>query len=96
MDKQIKYYEIHDTNGLTFRFKLDLNPINNEYEPHIWHRHQIEPEEVVAAYLNLSMNKWNIKYNRFEGYSETDKLYIYYNYYSADKTKIMIITAFEI
>lgn len=80
---------------MTFRFKLDLNPINNKYEPHIWHRHQIEPEQVVNAYMNLSFTSWNIKYNRYEGYSEADDLNIYYNFYSPDKTKIMVITAFK-
>lgn len=53
-DKSIvKYYEIHDINGLTFRFKLDKNDITCEYEPHIWHRHQVEPDEVVAAFFNI-------------------------------------------
>ena len=96
MDNEIKYYELHAVNGLTFRFKLDLNPITNEYEPHIWHRHQIEPEQVVNAYLNLSYSSWNIKHKRFEGYSDTDDINIFYNFYSQDKTKIMVITAFKI
>ena len=77
---KVKYYEIHTINKLTFRFKLDVNPITNEYEPHIWHRHQIEPEQVVKAYMNLSYKKWNIKHHRFEGYSETDDLNIFYNF----------------
>ena len=93
---EIKYYELHTVNGLTFRFKLDINPVTNEYEPHIWQRHQIEPEQVVNAYLNLTYTNWNIKNNRFEGYSITDDLNIYYNFYSKDKTKIMVITAFKI
>ena len=70
MDNTVKYYEIHTVNGLTFRFKLDENPINGRYEPHIWHRHQVEPEEVVAAYMNLSYKSWNFKYCRYEAYSE--------------------------
>lgn len=92
----VKYYEIHSVSGLTFRFKLDLNPITQKYEPHIWHRHQIEPEQVVSAYMNLSEKCWNFKNNRYECYSETDELYIYLNYYSKDETKIMIITAFKV
>lgn len=95
MESPVKYYEIHTISGLTFRFKLDLNPITGTYEPHIWHRHQVEPEEVVAAYLNLSIKSWNFKHNRYEGYSEKDDLNIYFNYYSKDETKIMVITAFK-
>ncbi len=92
----IKYYEIHSVNGLTFRFKLDLNPVNGKYEPHIWHRHQVEPEQVVSAYMNMSEKVWNFKHNRFEGYSKADDLHIFFNYYSKDETKIMVITAFKI
>ena len=96
MDNTVKYYEIHTVNGLTFRFKLDENPINGRYEPHIWHRHQVEPEEVVTAYLNLSYKSWNFKHCRYEGYSEKDDLNLFFNYYSKDETKIMVITAFKI
>lgn len=97
MDNSLtKFYEIHSVSGLTFRFKLDLNPVTKEYEPHIWHRHQIEPEKVVSAYMNLSEKSWNFKYNRYECYSETDDLHIYLNYYSKDETKIMVITAFKL
>ena len=39
MGSIVKFYEIHTITGLIFRFKLDLNPVNKEYEPHIWHRH---------------------------------------------------------
>lgn len=96
MNSILKYYELHSVTGLIFRFKLDLNPVNGEYEPHIWHRHQVEPEDVVTAFLNISYTHYNKLYNRYESYSQTDDLFIWYNYYSADKTKIMIITAFKI
>ena len=96
MESIIKYYELHSVNGMTLRFKLDLNPVNDEYEPHIWHRHQIEPETVVTAFMNISYTSYNPKYKRYESYSQTDDLNIYYNYYTADKTKVMIITAFKI
>lgn len=95
MDAIINYYELHSVNGLIFRFKLDLNPLNKEYEPHIWHRHQITPEEVVSAFMNINYTTYNTKYKRYESYSDTDDLNIYYTYYSTDKTKIMIITAFK-
>ncbi len=96
MNSIIKFYELHSVTGLTFRFKLDLNPVTKEYEPHIWHRHQVEPENVVTAFLNISYTSYNKIHNRYESYSLVDDLYIWYNYYSPDKTKIMIITAFKI
>jgi hypothetical protein len=93
INKETRYYEIHTLTGLTFLFKLDLNPLNNEYEPHIWHRHQIEPEQVVCAFLNESSKHWNIKHHRYEAYSETDDLIFWYFYADKEKTKIYIITA---
>lgn len=96
MQEIVKYYEIHSVNKLVFKFKLDLNPITKEYEPHIWHRHQVEPEQVVSAFLNISYTSYNEQYRRYESYSAPDDLYIYYNYYSADKTRVMVITAFKI
>jgi len=95
MDKDTKYYELHTLIGLTFKFKLDENPINKEFEPHVWHRHQINPEEVVSAYLNKVDVKWNIKYKRYECYSKIEDVYIYYMYLSKDEKNIMIITAFR-
>ena len=57
---------------------------------------KVEPENVVAAFLNIAYTNYNKTYNRYESYSSTDDLYVWYNYYSADKTKIMVITAFRI
>lgn len=96
MNSIVKYYELHAVNNLTFRFKLDLNPITNKFEPHIWHRHQIEPEDVVTAFMNISYTNYNKIRNRYESYSNVDDLNIWYNYYSVDKTKVMIITAFKL
>ena len=96
MESIVNFYEIHSVTGLTFRFKLDKNPISGEYEPHIWHRHQVEPEDVVAAFMNISYTVYNETHKRYESYSAHNNLNIYYNYYSTDKTKVMIITAFKI
>lgn len=95
MDNETRYYEIHTLTGLSFKFKLDKNPINNEFEPHIWHRHQVSPEEAVLAYFNKIENRWNIKHKRYEGYSKEDDIYIYYMYLSKNNKKIMVITAFR-
>lgn len=96
MDNELKFYEIHTLIGLSFKFKLDRNPINSKFEPHIWHRHQITPEEAVLAYFNKSENKWNEKHKRYECYSKNEDIYIYYMYLSKDKKKIMVITAFTL
>ncbi len=96
MEHLVKFYEIHSISGLTFRFKLDLNPITKLYEPHIWHRHQLEPEDVIAAYLNLTYTTYNHKHKRYEGFSEFNNINIFYNFLAPNKTKIMIITAFKL
>jgi len=96
MGSIVKFYELHTVTGLTFRFKLDINPITKEYEPHIWHRHRVEPEDVVSAFMNITYTFYNSKNKRYESYSETDDLNIFYNFYSSDKTKVMVITAFRI
>jgi hypothetical protein len=93
MNREEKYYELHHVTGLTFIFKLDLNPVTSEYEPHIWHRHLLEPAAAVAAYLNQTIRVHNHKYNRYEAYSELDKITIYYN--PLGNNKVMIITAFK-
>lgn len=92
----VKFYELHTVTGFTFRFKLDLNPLTKEYEPHIWYRHQVEPEDVVSAFMNITHTFYNSQHKRYESYSETDDLNIYYNFYSPNHTKIMVITAFRI
>ena len=40
--------------------------------------------------MNITHTIYNSVYKRYESYSETDDLNIYYNFYSPDKTKIMI------
>jgi len=90
-----KFYEIHTLVGLSFKFKLDENPITKEFEPHIWHRHQVVPEETILAYFNKTVEKWNEKHLRYECYSKDENLHVYYMYLSKDKKKIMIITAFK-
>jgi hypothetical protein len=80
MDVDIRYYEIHKLADLSFKFKLDKNPLNKNYEPHIWHRHLIAPEQASLAWLNKSEEIWNPKHQRYECYSQKE---------------IMIITAFK-
>lgn len=89
-----KIYTIHEVIELKFKFKLDLNPITNEYDSHIFIRHLIEPEQVIAAFLNISHKSWNQVYKRWEAYSKVDDIHIFYNF--IDKNTVMIITAFRI
>ena len=87
-------YENHKIAGIRFGFKLDLNPITNEYEPHIFIRHLIEPKQAVAAFLNISHKSWNQTHKRWEAYSKLDDLNIYYMELSINT--IFIISAFKI
>ena len=89
-----KIYEIHEITDLKFKIKLDLNPATNKHEPHIFIRHLIEPEQAIVAFLNISQKSWNQVYKRWEVYSKTDDLHIYYNFIGKDT--VMIITAFKI
>ncbi len=89
-------YEIHDIDGINFHFKQDLNPVNNQYEPHIWIRHLIEPEQAIVAYLNISTQSFNKQYKRFEAYSEIDELHVWYNFIKKNPNRVLIITAFKI
>lgn len=85
-------YEIYQVNGKEIVFKLDLNPVNNILETHIWIRHAVEPCNVVAAYFNISKQVYIEKYKRYEAYSETDNVTLFY--FTKQKGKrIIIVTA---
>lgn len=87
-------YELHKVNDVCFRFKLDLNEVNNDFEPHIWIRHLITPEEAITAYFNQIDKEYNQKNKRWESYSEPDDIYLYYMI--LNNREIMVITAFKI
>lgn len=82
MDSDIKLYEIHKLSDLSFKFKLDKNPLSKKFESHIWHRHLITPEQAILAWLNKNEEIWDSQYRRYECLSK-------------DKKNIMIITAFK-
>ena len=44
-------YNVFKIKGKKFIVKLDLNPITNEYEYHMYIRHLIMPEQAIAAYF---------------------------------------------
>lgn len=88
-------YLIKKVGKYTFKFKLDLNPINNEYEPHIWHRHLVEPDDAIRAFFSITEEEWNEKYKRYEAYSESCDLFLYYMKLQEKDTYLFIITAFN-
>lgn len=84
-------YENHKVTGIKFGFKLDS--VGNDFLPHIYVRHLVIPEVAIAAYLNISEKKYNKKYKRWEAYSKTDDMNIYYMELS--NKNIFVITAFK-
>lgn len=43
-------YLVKKVGEYTFKFKMDLNPLTKQYEPHIWHRHLITPDDAIRAF----------------------------------------------
>lgn len=88
-------YLVKKVGEYTFKFKLDFNPINQKFEPHIWHRHLITPDDAIRAFFTLSSEpEWNEEYQRYEAYSETEDITIYYMKLKEKNTYLFIITAF--
>jgi len=85
-------YQAFKINNKTFIVKLDLNPITNDFEYHMYIRHLVTPEEAIAAYFHKSSEKYNEKYDRYELYSEKFDICVYYTF--VKNKNIFIITAF--
>lgn len=88
-------YLVKKVGKYTFKFKLDLNPISKEYEPHIWHRHLISPDDAIRAFFTISEEKWNETYKRYEAYSRDYDITLYYMKLQQKDTYLFIITAFS-
>ncbi len=88
-------YLIKKVGKYTFKFKLDLNPVNNEYEPHIYHRHLVTVDDAIRAFFTISEEYWNEKYKRYEAYSKTYDIDLYYMKLKQKDTYLFIITAFR-
>ncbi len=88
-------YLVKKVGKYTFKFKLDLNPLNNTYEPHIWHRHLITPDDAIRAFFTISEEEWNPKYKRYEAYSDIYDISLFYMKLKEDNTYLFIITAFS-
>ena len=79
--------------GKIFFFTYEINPLTNQMEPHIWLRHTIEPETAIKAFFNITEQSYNPQYKRYEAYSESYNLEIYYNFLGNKDYKILIIMA---
>lgn len=88
-------YLVKHVGKYTFKFKLDLNPITNTYEPHIWHRHLITPDDAIRAFFTIDDEEWNETYKRYEAYSSEQDITIYYMKLQEKNTYLFIITAFS-
>lgn len=88
--KQFKY-KIFKIKGQKFIVKMDLNPLTNDYEYHMYIRHLVMPEQAIAAYFSKTTDFYNEQYDRHELYSEALNITVYYKVLEPD---ILLITAF--
>ena len=85
-------FKIFKVKNVRFIFKLDINPVTNEYDYHIYLRHLVTPEQAIAAYFNKTHEVYNDKYDRYEAICDELKIVVYYTYLK--QKDIMLITAF--
>jgi len=86
-------YEVFKIKELKFVVKLDLNPITNDFDYHMYIRHLITPQQAIAAYFTKSYDEYNETYDRHEAYSEKYDISIFYTYLQDEN--ILLITAFK-
>jgi len=85
-------YEVFKIKGQKFIVKLDLNPLTNEFEYHMYLRHLVTPQQAISAYFSKTTETYNEQYNRYELYSESLDITVYYTYLK--EQDILLITAF--
>jgi len=86
-------YEIFKIRGQKFVVKLDYNELSQDYEYHMYIRHLITPEQAISAYFTRTYEEYNEKYDRYEAYSESLDITVYYTYLKDEN--ILLITAFS-
>lgn len=86
-------YEIFKIRGQKFVVKLDYNELSQDYEYHMYIRHLITPEQAISAYFTRTYEEYNEKYDRYEAYSESQDITVYYAYLKDEN--ILLITAFS-
>ena len=85
-------YQIFKIKDKQFIVKLDLDPLTNKYEYHMYIRHLVTPQQAIAAYFLKTKETYNKKYNRYELYSAKLDITVYYTYLK--EKDIFLITAF--
>lgn len=86
-------YKVFKISGKKFVVKMDLNPVTNDYDYHMYIRHLVTPEQAIAAYFTKSSEIYNRDYDRYELYSQTYDITVYYTYLKDEN--ILLITAFQ-
>ena len=84
-------YKIFKIKGQKFIVKMDLNPITNEFEYHMYIRHLVTPEQAIAAYFSKTTDIYNKDRDRQELYSKELNITVSYKQLNPD---ILLITAF--
>lgn len=67
---------------------MDLNPLTNEFEYH----NLVTPQQAIAAYFTKTTEIYNSQFDRYELYSESLNINVYYTYLK--EKDILLITAF--
>ncbi len=81
--------------GITFLFAVEQKPVTKEKGYHIWFRHLITPKQAIKAFFSIDKIFYNNKYSRYEAYSSSHDLTIYYFYPDkSNKNLIIVISAF--
>ncbi len=86
-------YEIFKVQGQKFVVKLDYDELTQNYEYHMYIRHLITPAQAISAYFSRSYEEYNAEYDRYEAYSESLDITVYYTYLKDEN--ILLITAFS-
>ncbi len=84
-------YKVFKIKGQKFIVKMDLNPLSNEYEYHMYIRHLVMPQQAIAAYFNKTSEIYNEERDRYELYCEYLNITVYYKKLNPD---VLLITAF--
>ena len=85
-------YKVFKIKGQKFVVKMDFDPVINDFEYHMYIRHLVTPQQAIAAFYSKTTEFYNQKYDRYELYSESLNIIVYYTY--LQKQDIFLITAF--
>lgn len=90
---ELHKYKVFKISGKKFVVKMDLNPVTNDYNYHMYIRHLITPEQAIAAYFTKTSEIYNQDYDRYELYSQKYDITVYYTYLKDEN--VLLITAFQ-